>query len=76
MQPMIIKKLLLKALVRMIKKIMPLYICLTPFCLAEIEILGKHFISSSTSRFEEVCKTFEQATRLEVMFWEMGEKLC
>lgn len=55
---------------------MPLYICLTSFCIAEIEALGKHFISSSTSRFEEICKTFEQATRLEVMFWEMGEKLC
>ncbi|KAG1071591.1 hypothetical protein G6F42_026008 [Rhizopus arrhizus] len=44
--------------------------------IAELEELGKHFISSSVSRFEEVCKTFEQATRLEVMFWEMGQKLC
>ncbi|CAO3608355.1 unnamed protein product [Mucor fragilis] len=44
--------------------------------IAEMEVLGKHFISTSASRFQEVCKTFEQATRLEVMFWEMGQKLC
>ncbi|CEP11989.1 hypothetical protein [Parasitella parasitica] len=44
--------------------------------IAELEALGKHGISSSNSRFKEVCKIFEQATRLEVMFWEMGEKLC
>lgn len=44
--------------------------------LAELEELAAHSISSSESRFKDVCKTFEQATRLEVMFWEMGSRLC
>lgn len=41
----------------------------------EIEELAKDGISCSEIRFQEVCKTFETATRLEVMFWEMGLRL-
>ncbi|KAI9485426.1 MAG: Phosphomethylpyrimidine kinase-domain-containing protein [Benjaminiella poitrasii] len=44
--------------------------------LAEIEALADDLISTSTARFKDVCKTFEQATRLEIMFWEMGFRLC
>ncbi|KAG2195245.1 hypothetical protein INT47_007974 [Mucor saturninus] len=44
--------------------------------LAEFELLAERGISTSKTRFVEVCKTFEQATRLEVMFWEMGARLC
>ncbi|KAI7904434.1 Phosphomethylpyrimidine kinase-domain-containing protein [Cokeromyces recurvatus] len=44
--------------------------------LAEIERLADEYISTSAVRFKDVCKTFEQATRLEVMFWEMGLRLC
>ncbi|KAI8883410.1 hypothetical protein K501DRAFT_272671 [Backusella circina FSU 941] len=40
--------------------------------LAEMETLSQHSVSTSVSRFHDVCKTFEQATRLEIMFWEMG----
>ncbi|RCI00872.1 hypothetical protein CU097_011873 [Rhizopus azygosporus] len=37
----------------------------------ELEALAEHSISSSEARFKEVCSTFEQAVRLEIMFWEM-----
>jgi hydroxymethylpyrimidine/phosphomethylpyrimidine kinase len=42
----------------------------------ELEGLAKRFISSSEERFKEVCTTFEQGVRLEIMFWEMGLRLC
>ncbi|KAI8971122.1 Phosphomethylpyrimidine kinase-domain-containing protein [Pilobolus umbonatus] len=38
----------------------------------ELEKLASHSISTSETRFDEVVRTFEQATRLEIMFWEMG----
>ncbi|KAI9281518.1 Phosphomethylpyrimidine kinase-domain-containing protein [Sporodiniella umbellata] len=38
----------------------------------ELEDLAERCISSSEVRFKEVCKTFEQGVRLEIMFWEMG----
>ncbi|RCH78188.1 hypothetical protein CU098_002093, partial [Rhizopus stolonifer] len=42
----------------------------------ELEVLAETYVSTSEARFRDVCKTFEQATRLEVMFWEMGLRLC
>jgi hydroxymethylpyrimidine/phosphomethylpyrimidine kinase len=51
-------------------------IILIIFILAELELLADKYISSSPARFKDACKTFEQATRLEVMFWEMGMRLC
>ncbi|KAG1413180.1 hypothetical protein G6F58_007637 [Rhizopus delemar] len=44
--------------------------------IVELEGLAKRFISSSEERFKEVCTTFEQGVRLEIMFWEMGLRLC
>lgn len=40
--------------------------------IAELESLAEIHVSSSEARFRDVCKTFEQGTRLEIMFWEMG----
>ncbi|KAI8088532.1 Phosphomethylpyrimidine kinase-domain-containing protein [Thamnidium elegans] len=40
--------------------------------IAELEALAEIHVSSSETRFRDVCKTFEQGTRLEIMFWEMG----
>ncbi|KAI8144122.1 Phosphomethylpyrimidine kinase-domain-containing protein [Fennellomyces sp. T-0311] len=37
-----------------------------------LEELAVHHVSTSPSRFKEVCEIFEQATRLEIAFWQMG----
>ncbi|KAI8086455.1 Phosphomethylpyrimidine kinase-domain-containing protein [Halteromyces radiatus] len=37
-----------------------------------MEELAIHCVSTSPTRFREVCDIFEQATRLEIQFWEMG----
>ncbi|KAI7885414.1 hypothetical protein K492DRAFT_157338 [Lichtheimia hyalospora FSU 10163] len=39
---------------------------------ALLEELAIHHVSTSPSRFKETCEIFEQATRLEIKFWEMG----
>ncbi|KAI8374010.1 Phosphomethylpyrimidine kinase-domain-containing protein [Choanephora cucurbitarum] len=44
--------------------------------LQELELLAETYISTSATRFKDVCMTFEQATRLEIKFWEMGLKMC
>ncbi|RCH96685.1 hypothetical protein CU098_005292 [Rhizopus stolonifer] len=44
--------------------------------MVELEDLADRCISSSETRFKEVCNTFEQGVRLEIMFWEMGLRLC
>ncbi|KAI8970298.1 hypothetical protein BDF20DRAFT_890440 [Mycotypha africana] len=37
--------------------------------IAELEELAEHYVGSE-ERFKDVCKTFEQSTRFEIMFWE------
>ncbi|KAF7726152.1 hypothetical protein EC973_009044 [Apophysomyces ossiformis] len=37
-----------------------------------LEDLAAHSASTSPRRFKELCEIFEQATRLEISFWEMG----
>ena len=37
-----------------------------------LEELAIHNVSTSPSRFREVCEIFEQGTRLEIAFWQMG----
>ncbi|KAI9243721.1 Phosphomethylpyrimidine kinase-domain-containing protein [Phascolomyces articulosus] len=37
-----------------------------------LEELAVHNVSTSPSRFKEVCDIFEQGTRLEIAFWQMG----
>ncbi|KAL0078884.1 Phosphomethylpyrimidine kinase-domain-containing protein [Phycomyces blakesleeanus] len=37
-----------------------------------LEELALHSVSTSVSRFKEVCETFKQATQLEIKFWEMS----
>ncbi|KAI9484966.1 Phosphomethylpyrimidine kinase-domain-containing protein [Zychaea mexicana] len=37
-----------------------------------LEELAIHNVSTSPSRFKEVCEIFEQGTRLEIAFWQMG----
>ncbi|KAI8338408.1 Phosphomethylpyrimidine kinase-domain-containing protein [Chlamydoabsidia padenii] len=37
-----------------------------------MENLAIHSISTSPTRFREVCDIFEQGTRLEIQFWEMA----
>ncbi|CAO3589631.1 unnamed protein product [Absidia cylindrospora] len=37
-----------------------------------MEELAIHCISTSPTRFREVCDIFEQGTRLEIQFWDMG----
>lgn len=39
-----------------------------------LEELAIHHVSTSPSRFREVCQIFETSTRLEISFWEMGLK--
>ncbi|CAO3658273.1 unnamed protein product [Umbelopsis ramanniana] len=37
-----------------------------------LEKLALHHISTSATRWQEVCEVFKQATMLEIQFWEMG----
>ncbi|KAI9321645.1 Phosphomethylpyrimidine kinase-domain-containing protein [Dichotomocladium elegans] len=37
-----------------------------------LEELAPHNVSTSPTRFKETCQIFEQATRLEISFWDMG----
>ncbi|KAI8068410.1 Phosphomethylpyrimidine kinase-domain-containing protein [Gongronella butleri] len=37
-----------------------------------LEKLATHHVSTSESRFKEVCDIFEQGVRLEISFWQMG----
>ncbi|KAI8377831.1 Phosphomethylpyrimidine kinase-domain-containing protein [Radiomyces spectabilis] len=37
-----------------------------------MEELAQHNVSTSPTRFREVCNIFEAATKLEIEFWEMG----
>lgn len=39
-----------------------------------LEELAIQRVSTSPARFREACEIFEQATRLEISFWEMGLK--
>ncbi|KAJ2961322.1 hypothetical protein NQZ79_g3419 [Umbelopsis isabellina] len=41
---------------------------------ALLEKLALHHISTSATRWSEVCEIFKQATILEIQFWEMGWK--
>lgn len=34
--------------------------------------LAEHHVSTSPTRYTEVCKIFEHATKLEIAFWDMG----
>lgn len=43
--------------------------------IAEMDKLAEHHVSTSATRYIEVCKIFEHATRLEIAFWDMGLKL-
>lgn len=43
------------------------------FCFKELmEELAIHSVSTSPTRFKELLSNFEQATKLEIAFWEMA----
>ncbi|MCL5043098.1 MAG: thiaminase II [Gammaproteobacteria bacterium] len=42
---------------------------------AEIDWLNQRLADVSPARFQQLCRTFSDATRLEIDFWEMGLQL-
>ena len=42
---------------------------------SEVEWLNAHMSEVSAARFEQLCRIFRDATRLEIDFWEMGLNL-